>query len=141
LIVSSSLSACACWQQPTHLSNTHSTPASFAHHWLHYHHHTTTTTFTFVNCNKQVHGTCLGLEALSVIVSGNTSILSDMDAEDFPAPLLYAQDADSSPFLKSLPPHVITNLQNQPIAMENHMHGEQPVTQDTAKCCKDVSSA
>jgi hypothetical protein len=72
----------------------------------------------------QVHGTCLGLEVLSIIVSGNTSLLADMDAEDFPAPLLYTQDADSSPFLKSLPPHIITNLQNQPLAMENHMHGE-----------------
>eukprot|EP00882_Tetradesmus_deserticola_P012072 GHRQ01012787.1.p1 GENE.GHRQ01012787.1~~GHRQ01012787.1.p1 ORF type:complete len:335 (+),score=143.27 GHRQ01012787.1:127-1131(+) len=70
-----------------------------------------------------VHGTCLGLEALSLIISGNSSILSDMDAEDFPAPLLYTQDADSSPFLKSLPPHITTNLQNQPLAMENHMHG------------------
>lgn len=73
----------------------------------------------------QVHGTCLGLEALSVIISGNASILSRMDAEDFPAPLLYTQEADSSPFLKSLPPHIISNLQNQPLAMENHMHGEQ----------------
>lgn len=70
-----------------------------------------------------VHGTCLGLETLSIIISRNTSILADMDAEDFPAPLLYTHEADASPFLKALPPHIITNLQNQPLAMENHMHG------------------
>jgi gamma-glutamyl hydrolase len=74
-----------------------------------------------------VHGTCLGLETLSIIISRNTSILADMDAEDFPAPLLYTHEADASPFLKALPPHIITNLQNQPLAMENHMHGEETV--------------
>lgn len=72
----------------------------------------------------QVHGTCLGLETLSIIISGNTSILSDMDAEDAPAPLLYTDEADSSRFLQALPPHLLTHLQNQPLAMENHMHGE-----------------
>lgn len=70
-----------------------------------------------------VHGTCLGLETLSIIISGNTSILSEMDAEDAPAPLLYTQEAQHSPFLNALPPHIVTNLQNQALAMENHMHG------------------
>lgn len=70
-----------------------------------------------------MHGTCLGLETLSIIISGNTSILSEMDAEDAPAPLLYTQEAQHSPFLNALPPHIVTNLQNQALAMENHMHG------------------
>lgn len=72
----------------------------------------------------QVHGTCLGLEVLSVIISRNTSILSDMDAEDAPATLLYTDEAVNSRFLQALPPHLVTHLQNQPLAFENHMHGE-----------------
>lgn len=75
---------------------------------------------------SQVHGTCLGFEALAVIVSGNASVLSDMDAENAPAPLLYTDQADSSDWLQALPPHLVRNLQDQPLAMENHMHGEGP---------------
>eukprot|EP00878_Enallax_costatus_P002549 GHUV01002731.1.p1 GENE.GHUV01002731.1~~GHUV01002731.1.p1 ORF type:complete len:355 (+),score=97.23 GHUV01002731.1:235-1299(+) len=70
-----------------------------------------------------VHGTCLGMEVLSVIISRNTSILADMDAEDAPAPLLYTDEADSSKFLRALPPHLVRHLQDQPLAFENHMHG------------------
>ncbi|KIY93948.1 gamma-glutamyl hydrolase [Monoraphidium neglectum] len=70
-----------------------------------------------------VHGTCLGMETLSIIVSGNYSLLADMDAEDAAAPLLYTDVAEDSHFFSSLPPVVVRNLQNQAIAMENHMHG------------------
>lgn len=71
-----------------------------------------------------MHGTCLGFEALAIIVSHNTSVLSDMDALNAPAPLLYTELAASSDWLQALPPHVVTNLQNQALAMENHAHGE-----------------
>jgi gamma-glutamyl hydrolase len=64
------------------------------------------------------------METLSIIISGNYSILSDTDAEDAPAPLLYTHEAKDSDFFSSLPPHVVDNLQNQPLAMENHAHGE-----------------
>ncbi|GBF88733.1 gamma-glutamyl hydrolase [Raphidocelis subcapitata] len=69
-----------------------------------------------------VHGTCLGMETLAIVVSRNVSILSDMDAEDAPAPLLYNEEAEDSHFFSSLPPSVVRNLQNTPIAMENHAH-------------------
>lgn len=70
-----------------------------------------------------VHGTCLGMETLSIIVSQNYTLLSDMDAEDAPAPLMYTDQAEDSHLFRSLPPGVVRNLQNTPIAFENHMHG------------------
>lgn len=73
--------------------------------------------------SPQVHGTCLGMETLSVILSANYTILSPFDAEDAPAPLLYTADAKDSHLLRSLPADVVENLQNKPIAMENHGMG------------------
>ncbi|EFJ53180.1 hypothetical protein VOLCADRAFT_102798 [Volvox carteri f. nagariensis] len=70
-----------------------------------------------------VHGTCLGMETLSVIISSNYTLLGEFDAEDAPAPLLYTNEAAASHLLRSLPPDVVTDLQNKPIAMENHMNG------------------
>lgn len=35
----------------------------------------------------QLHGVCLGMEALSVAISRNHSILSDYDSENLPSPL------------------------------------------------------
>ncbi|KXZ51986.1 hypothetical protein GPECTOR_10g1008 [Gonium pectorale] len=70
-----------------------------------------------------VHGTCLGMETLAVILSSNYTLLGTFDAEDAPAPLLYTDEAADSHLLKSLPKDVVTDLQNKPIAMENHMNG------------------
>lgn len=70
-----------------------------------------------------VHGTCLGLELLSVIFSGNTTILGNFNASNAPAELLFTAEADSSYFFAALPPHVVRNLQDKPIAMENHEGG------------------
>ncbi|GIL88439.1 hypothetical protein Vretifemale_16403 [Volvox reticuliferus] len=70
-----------------------------------------------------VHGTCLGMETLAVILSSNYTILGTFDAEDAPAPLLYTDEAAASHLLRSLPPDVVADLQNKPIAMENHMNG------------------
>lgn len=46
-----------------------------------------------------------------------------MDALNAPAPLLYTEAAATSAWLQALPPHVVTNLQNTALAMENHAHG------------------
>ena len=45
------------------------------------------------------------------------------DAEDAAAPLLYTSEASGSFFLNALPPLVVRNLQDWPIAMENHQSG------------------
>lgn len=70
-----------------------------------------------------VHGTCLGMETLTVIISQNYTILENYDAEDAAATLLYTDNAEGSHFFKSLPPDVVHDLQQQPIAMENHGKG------------------
>ncbi len=70
-----------------------------------------------------MHGTCLGMETLAVVLSHNYTILGSFDAEDAPAPLLYTDEARSSHLLKSLPADVVQNLQDKPIAMENHVAG------------------
>lgn len=70
-----------------------------------------------------VHGTCLGLETLAHVISQNYTILTDFDAQDAAAPLLYTHNAEASHMVKALPPDVVRDLQNFPIAMENHVKG------------------
>lgn len=41
----------------------------------------------------QLHGVCLGMEALSVAVSQNHSILSDYDSENLPSPIFLTGEA------------------------------------------------
>lgn len=56
--------------------------------------------------------------------AGAAAVLgADMDALNAPAPLLYTEAAATSAWLQALPPHVVTNLQNTALAMENHAHG------------------
>lgn len=70
-----------------------------------------------------MHGTCLGFEALAVAASGNTSVLTTFDAEDYAQPLYPTEHADTSRFFQDLPRHVVESLYNKAVAMENHMHG------------------
>ncbi|KAI7836202.1 hypothetical protein COHA_009927 [Chlorella ohadii] len=72
-----------------------------------------------------LHGVCLGMEALSVAISKNHSILSDFDSENLPSPLFLTDIAASgrSRFFSALPPQVVEHLQTRPYAMENHAHG------------------
>ncbi len=65
------------------------------------------------------------METLCIVLSENYTILGDFDAEDAAAPLLYTDAADESHFFRSLPIEVVRNLQNSPIAMENHGKGEE----------------
>jgi hypothetical protein len=62
---------------------------------------------------------------LAIIISGNSSVLSDMEAEDAAAPLFYTDEARDSKLLQALPTHVVDHLQDQSLAMENHGHGER----------------
>lgn len=86
-----------------------------------------------------VHGTCLGFETLAILVTRNYTLLADTDAEDAPAPLLYTAEAEGSRLLRALPPSVVRDLQNSPIAMENHAHGEGwrfgACSSASAACC------
>eukprot|EP00891_Asterochloris_glomerata_P004912 jgi/Astpho2/4912/Aster-05841 len=70
-----------------------------------------------------IQGTCLGFEMLSVIFSGNTSLLRGFDAEDYASPLYLTEDAVPSRFFGSMPKKVRRDLQEHPLAMENHGNG------------------
>jgi hypothetical protein len=73
----------------------------------------------------QLHGTCLGFEALVVIVSRNGSVLSRFDSYNNPSQLLLTEDGrQGSAFFGSFPQSVLQGLQDQPLAMENHGKGE-----------------
>lgn len=84
-----------------------------------------------------VHGTCLGMETLSIIFSKNYTLLTKFNAEDAPAPLFYTDEATNSHFIKSLPADVVYNLQNYPIAMENHMNGLSMVSYQENRPLRD----
>ena len=72
----------------------------------------------------QLHGTCLGFEALAVIVSGDADILSTYDSYDNASPLILTEDGQSgSAFFGSLPGDLLQAVQEKPLAMENHGRG------------------
>ncbi|MEW5313388.1 MAG: hypothetical protein WDW38_004959 [Sanguina aurantia] len=87
-----------------------------------------------------VHGTCLGMETLAVILSGNYSILTSFDAENSPVPLLFTDEAESSHLIQSLPEVVVRDLQNSPITMENHMMGLSMASYQAERKLKDFFS-
>lgn len=70
-----------------------------------------------------VHGTCLGFEALAVVVSGNDTILGTFNAENLPSPLFLTDKASASYFWKSLAKPIRHSLVDKPYAMENHKNG------------------
>ena len=76
-------------------------------------------------CSAQLHGTCLGFEALAIIVSGDTKILSKFDSYDNASPLILTEDGQSgSAFFSSMPQDLFQAVQEKPLAMENHGKGE-----------------
>ena len=80
-------------------------------------------------CAAQLHGTCLGFEALAIIVSGDTEILSKFDSYDNASPLILTEDGQSgSAFFSSMPRDLFQAVQEGPLAMENHGKGELATT-------------
>ena len=74
----------------------------------------------------QLHGTCLGFEALAIIVSRDADILSSFDSYDNASPLILTEDGQSgSAFFGSLPGELLQAVQEKPLAMENHGRGER----------------
>ena len=73
----------------------------------------------------QLHGTCLGFEALAIIVSRDADILSGFDSYDNASPLILTEDGQSgSAFFGSLPGELLQAVQEEPLAMENHGRGD-----------------
>ncbi|KAK9908388.1 hypothetical protein WJX75_007144 [Coccomyxa subellipsoidea] len=85
-----------------------------------------------------LHGTCLGFEALAVIVSGDGRALSDFDSYDNASPLMLTADGKSgSAFFGAFPADVLQTLQEQPLAMENHGKGLAMSTYEGSERLKD----
>jgi len=81
-------------------------------------------THTQIGGMVQLHGTCLGFEALAIIVSGDMKILSSFDSYDNASPLVLTEDGQSgSAFFGSLPRELLQAVQEEPLAMENHGRG------------------
>ena len=79
---------------------------------------------TYTQLVVQLHGTCLGFEALAIIVSGDMKILSSFDSYDNASPLVLTEDGQSgSAFFGSLPQKLLQAVQDEPLAMENHGKG------------------
>ncbi|BDA45120.1 Gamma-glutamyl hydrolase [Coccomyxa sp. Obi] len=71
-----------------------------------------------------LHGTCLGFEALAVIVSGDGKVLSDFDSYNYPSPLVLTENGrNGSIFFKAYPGYIQQELEEQALAFENHGKG------------------
>ena len=73
-----------------------------------------------------VHGTCLGFQLLSVLLSdADQDIMSNFDSENYPSPLIFTDSKASkfSRFLSSFRPLLVKELAKSGIAFENHAHG------------------
>lgn len=69
-------------------------------------------------------GTCLGFEELSVLETGDGSVISDdVVAVNLPLPLMYTPAAAESRMFSSMPPDVVQTLADQAIAFNSHEHG------------------
>ncbi|EIE21011.1 class I glutamine amidotransferase-like protein [Coccomyxa subellipsoidea C-169] len=85
-----------------------------------------------------LHGTCLGFEALAVIVSGDGRALTKFDSYDNASPLVLTEDGkNDSTFFGAFPPEVLRGLQEQPLAMENHGKGLAMSTYEGSERLKD----
>lgn len=69
-------------------------------------------------------GTCLGFEELSVLETGNGSVISlDVVATNLPLPLELTASASKSRLFGSFPPDLLQALQTESIAFNSHDHG------------------
>ncbi|KAK9830880.1 hypothetical protein WJX81_001350 [Elliptochloris bilobata] len=84
-----------------------------------------------------LHGTCLGLEALAIVIASGSRVLEHYNSDDFPSALLLTPDAKGSRFFDGMPPGVVASLQASPIAMENHQQGLSAAAVDKHPKLKD----
>ena len=69
-------------------------------------------------------GTCLGFEELSVLETGNGSVISlDVEATNIALPLNFTPEASSSRLFGSMVPDLVTALSKENITFNSHSHG------------------
>ncbi|XP_020901384.2 gamma-glutamyl hydrolase [Exaiptasia diaphana] len=82
-------------------------------------------------------GTCLGFELLNVITSDDKVVLSHVDAENLPTPLIFAEGFKESRMFSNAPEHLLKSIQDSSITMNNHHWG---VTPENFQNNKNISS-
>ena len=69
-------------------------------------------------------GTCLGFEELSVLETGDGSVISlDVEATNIALPLNFTPEASSSRLFGSMDPDLVTALSKENITFNSHSHG------------------
>ena len=66
--------------------------------------------------------TCLGLEFLSTLISGDANILSNTDSSNLPLPLTFSQDYRNSKLFGRIPDFLAHYLSTAATTMNNHKH-------------------
>ncbi|EFJ20246.1 hypothetical protein SELMODRAFT_109437, partial [Selaginella moellendorffii] len=85
-----------------------------------------------------VFGTCLGLELLAVIVSGNHSILDDYNAHKAAGELNFVGDwAKERSMFTWFPKDILDKVEHEKLAMQNHMKGLSPQTWRDTQSLRD----
>lgn len=74
-----------------------------------------------------VHATCLGMQAVSLIIARDSSLLGAYDGDNNPSTVQLVPGGAHSRFWRWLPKRLRRAIQKQPITMENHSFGV-PVT-------------
>ncbi|EFJ14357.1 hypothetical protein SELMODRAFT_423816 [Selaginella moellendorffii] len=85
-----------------------------------------------------VFGTCLGLELLAVIVSGNHSILDDYNAHKAAGELNFVGDwAKGRSMFTWFPKDILDKVEHEKLAMQNHVKGLSPQTWRDTQSLRD----
>lgn len=74
-----------------------------------------------------MHATCLGMQAVSLIIARDSSLLGTYDGDNNPSTVQLVPGGAHSRFWRWLPERLRRALQKQPITMENHSYGEHRI--------------
>eukprot|EP01112_Ceratiomyxa_fruticulosa_P000019 TRINITY_DN0_c2_g1_i3.p1 TRINITY_DN0_c2_g1~~TRINITY_DN0_c2_g1_i3.p1 ORF type:complete len:317 (-),score=54.86 TRINITY_DN0_c2_g1_i3:74-1024(-) len=75
-----------------------------------------------------VWGTCMGFQEICMLQSGNWSLLSYYNSENYTVPLNFTSIASASRMFSNAPNGIYNALATQPITMNNHQYGVSPQT-------------
>ena len=80
-----------------------------------------------------VWGTCLGYEALNVIIANSADVLSHFAADGVSLTLNYTSDAKNSRLLKNCPTSIYKGMATEEVTYNHHSYGVSPHTHTTNK--------
>ena len=82
-------------------------------------------------------GTCLGYEALNVIIANSQEVLSNFAANGISLPLNFTDNANSSNLYKNCPSIIYKAMETEDITYNHHSFGVSPQTHTTNKKIND----